>query len=261
MKRRGFKIIREAEPKPPEVKEELGSTLTGVANIIKAVVPPATQPEKTPQPQPQPSGVTAQQVQAMIDQSTEKTQREGRLASMEKELIQLRADQDKRAVEQKAAMDAKIAELKDVMTKKPEPGPEIITAEKLLQILEKRDTDARTKYLEERAADERQRHQDLLKEVQEDRKQMADKLEKLEEAAKRPPVVSTQGYQKDETRLLADAMQILAQRRPIQDTARVVIDLIKPPPPEGEEAKPPERESSGAPGAGEILPREMVKEI
>ena len=155
--------------------------------------------------------------------------------------------------------------------KEPATPPNVITAEQLeknmenmmktwSETLKERDTNAYIKYLESHSKDLKDIQEKTLEAYKEDRKEWAEErkkiLEKIEEGKKYVPP-STEGYRRDETRLLADGVQILGQKSPLKELGGIFIQFMKKP---GEET-PPEREK--VPGKTSILdlvPKEYIEE-
>jgi len=207
-------------------------------------------------------GITPQQIQQMISETIAKEiakkDEVDRLAALEKQRIQDRADADKRAVEAEKKASEQMTELKEwlgsqLAATKEKPGEvKPLSREELLEIMDKQQKGEYMKYLEERMRHDKEQHDAVMAQLKEERKatqeEKAKLLEKLEEA-RSSKVVSTEGYHKDETRLVADALHILGQRQPIEKAGKVLEVFLRPAPAE----QPPERESSGPSGVADIL--------
>jgi len=202
-----------------------------------------------------PAPLTRDDVVDLMEKVLDRKEREDRLTSIEKQMIQQRADTEK-------SIDVKFGELKDLLAaqqaKKVEP--EGLSRQELLEALDKRDKDAQLRYLETKSRDDKERTDKLVDALDKERvaaKEREEKLlDKIEEISRSRPSISTEGYNKDETRLVADALQILGQKTPIRDAGKIVVEFIKP----TTEATPPKRERSGESGIASLLPSEYVKE-
>jgi len=191
--------------------------------------------------------LTPEQVAEMINKALEKKRTEDQIQELRERTIQLES-------KVKEMVAQKFDEIKKLIEEKPSGPivpPNVVTAEQLMEILEKKDKDAYIKYLEQRSKDQ-----------EEFMKRLLDKYEKtIEELRKKAekPVISTQGYQRDEVKLLADLAQAanLSERRPLREI-RILLQHAGG---ETVREKAPKREKVEGEGSiYDYLPEDLVTE-
>jgi len=224
---------------------------------------PSQQPYSQPyQPYNQP--VTLEQIAKLIDDKINnvllKQEEERRLQELRKELteqIELIRNEFKEQIN---------SLMNTVSTKsEPQQPAETITKEDLLnfqkqmlETIEKKKLESILEAEKEKAKLLREAYEARLKGDAEKIDQLNKKIEELtKKVAEKPVVVSSEGYTRDEYRIIADAMNILGRKSPIRDLGQIVINLTP-----REQTARPERPTEKVEGKDitELLPDELIAE-
>jgi len=143
----------------------------------------------------------------------------------------------------------------------PQTPPNIVTTDQLMEALEKKTTEAQLEAQREQVKMWKELYDKALDEIRKTREEWAkdreEFLRKVEEA-KQPIQVNTEGYQRDETRLLAEGIQILGRKTPIKDLGSILIRFF--PRESGGQAAQPREKVGGESKIVDLLPKELVEE-
>ncbi|MEM2618748.1 MAG: hypothetical protein QW356_04605 [Candidatus Hadarchaeales archaeon] len=212
--------------------------------------------------------LVARQVYEMLAREAKEKRTEERIHQLELELVKMRNETMKQLDEAVKKIQETISQTQ--VSTPPQPS---VTLQEIQQLLDKREKDSYIKYLEERAKDEKeQREKDreamekmfqtliaerqaLSQKIEEEREKWARKLDEERKMWAKSVPPSTEGYTRDETRLLADALRILGDKSPVRDIGRIVIDFM-----EKGEKPPPKREKVGEEEITSYLPPELLAE-
>jgi len=142
----------------------------------------------------------------------------------------------------------------------PQLPPNIVTADQLKEILDKKAIEAQLEAQKEQVKMFKELYDKAIDELKATRQEWAKErqeiLKKVEEA-KKPVQISTQGYSRDEVRLLADGLQILGQKTPIKDLGGIFIQFMSKE--RASEITRP-KEKVGESRIADLLPKEYVEE-
>lgn len=202
-------------------------------------------------------GMSPQDVMQMVDRAMERREKEDRLRDMERSL-------DATKTELNEKISTKFDEVKKLIEEKPSGPvmpPGVVTKEDLSRMFEKKEDSELIRAQKERLEMERESRKTEREAANKRAEEQAKQFEKLAQRLEERPVArSTEGYTKDETRLLADTIQTLAPGRfPLRELTRGFQMILKPLP--SEEAQPPLREKvGGGKGVLGFLPEEMLAE-
>lgn len=141
----------------------------------------------------------------------------------------------------------------------PQTPPNVVTTEQLKDVLEKETVKTQLEVQSKQIEMWKDLYNKALDEVRKTREEWAkdreEFLKKVEES-KKPVQISTQGYQRDEVRLLADAVQVLGQKTPVKDLGSILIRFF----PREQQAVQAPKEKVGESKITEMLPKELVEE-
>jgi len=143
----------------------------------------------------------------------------------------------------------------------PQLPPNIVTADQLKEILDKKAIEAQLEAQKEQTKMFKELYDKAIDELKATRQEWAKErqeiLKRVEESRK-PVQISTQGYQRDEVRLLADALQVFGQKSPVKDLGGIFIQFM------GKEKQPltvtKPKEKIGESKITDLLPKEYVEE-
>jgi len=200
-------------------------------------------------------GLTKEDVKKVVEEAVKAKKSEEEVKDLRERLIKLESGLNERI---KQAVEPTLKEIKEKLETlpaqiQPTTPPDVVTKKDLEEAIEKKYKSEYVKVLEEHS-------KRLEKQLEEERKffrSEIDKLrEKIEEAGKPTTPISTEGYRRDEVRLLADAMNILGQKEPMKWIYKGMTIMVKP----TLEEKPAEEMPKGE-GADvlSLLPKEMVE--